>query len=58
MPLISVTYSKQVNSLDISVGGAKRKGGIGVECAVRRVVLEHMHGYLCENCNAGRKVSW
>ena len=29
----------------------------GVECAVKRGVIEHMRGHLCENCNAGRKYS-
>ena len=59
MSLLIVTCSKQVRSLEISVGGAKRRGrGRCIECAVRRVVLEHMRGYLCENCNAGRKDPW
>ena len=51
MSLNFVTCSKQVSLLEISVGGAKRGGGggTGVECAVRRVFLEHVRGYLCEN---------
>ena len=36
----------------------KEGGEPGVECAVRRVVLEHMRGYLGKNCNAERKDSW